>query len=158
MKRLAAVACVILLIMSTAQALAASSDGSFTGRISLAMNMDTDTLWRSSSSAAFGAVTVMMDITSEKIPEIEFGDIRAVYLAKMKIKNEGTILAYYYFSNDSLVCAIFNPATGKITPAQMKCDDTPKMTMLTFHEEGVIEDFLIIDIDDIKEILMDLMG
>ena len=171
MKRIIAVMCVVLMIGSVAQAWAVSGGGtykkysfekndaeSFVGKISLAMAMDTDTLWRSSSSAAFGAVTVMMDIASEKLEGIDFGSISDVYLAQIKIKGEGTILAYYYFSDESFVCAIFNPDTGEITPTLIEYDTTPKRTMALLNEKDIIKDFLIVDIDDIKAILKQLMG
>lgn len=171
MKRVIAALCVVLMIGSFTQAWAVSGGGtykkysfekndeeSFVGKISLAMAMDTDELWKSSSSAAFGAVTVMMDIASEKIAGIDFGSISDVYLAQIKIKGEGTILAYYYFSDESYVCAIFNPDTGEITPASIEYNTTPKRAMALMYEEDVIEDFLIVDLDDIEAILKQLMG
>lgn len=170
MKKLIALVCAVLLIVGASQAWAASGggtykkysfsdtdDGSFIGRISLAMDMETDILWGSSSSAAFGAVTVMMDISSENISGMDFGSIDDVFLAKLKIKGEGTILAYYYFNEDSYICALFNPSTGEITPAKIEYDTTPQRAMILMREEKIIEDFKIVSVEDIKEILMKLM-
>lgn len=131
---------------------------SFIGKISLAMQMDLDTLWESSSSAAFGAVTVLMDITAENIPEMELEGIGDVFLAKLKIKGEETVLAYYYFRDTVFVCAIFNPATGEITAEIIDYNTTPKQAMLAMHSGGVVDDYQVIDMDDIAEILGDLLG
>lgn len=158
-KKLLALICFLLIIASTTQAWAVSTDDeSFIGKISLAMNMDTDTLWGSSSSAAFGAVMVMIDISSEKIPGIEFSGITNVYLAQISIEGEGDILAYFYFSDNTYICAIFNPETGRITPAKIEYDTTPKRAMALMAQTDIIEDFCIIDIDDMDAIVKDLLN
>lgn len=136
-----------------------SKDGySFTGHYSLAMNMDVDGLWKSSSSAAFGAVIVMMDILAEEITGIDFEEISDAYLAKMSIQGEGEILAYYFFEKDHFVCALFNPRTGQITVSKIESEMTPKNAMYTMKQGKVFDDYMIVDVNDIEEIIKELLG
>lgn len=129
---------------------------SFVGKISLKMNMDSATLWKSSKSAAFGAVVVMADIAAEKIDGVAFEGITNVYLAKITFQEEGEILAYYYFRENTVICAIFNPEDCKITVTQMEYTDTPKNAMLTLAQNNVINDYQIVNMEYITEILDEL--